>query len=303
MVSSPLGECFGRSPDPVKTFSAILDLIRFRRPVGTFLLFMPALWGLLAAWGGRPPFSMVLLFATGAFVMRSAGCAINDILDRKVDGKVWRTRNRPLPSGRLGLKLAWFVFVALSLVAASLLVFLHPLTRWIALAGFGATMVYPLMKRFMPLPQIFMGIPFGMTAPLMAWAEGRGSLAWPAFMIALGGLFWAATYDLVYAIADRADDIKAGIRSGAVTFGDRLWLAILLFGCSAACFLWSAGSDLGLNRFYPWSVGVFLVFMVWQALSVRKGIPPEGALSCFKSHVWIGLIVAFGIWFEGPVMV
>lgn len=287
----------------MKTVIAVLDLIRFRRPVGTLLLFMPALWGLLAAWEGKPPFSMLLLFASGAFVMRSAGCAINDILDRNVDGKVWRTRDRPLPSGRLSLKAAWFVFLVLSLIALALLLFLHPLTRMIALAGFGATMVYPLMKRFMPLPQIFMGIPFGMTAPLMAWAEGRGSLEWPAFMIALGGLFWATTYDLIYAIADRDDDVKAGICSGAVTFGNRLWVAILLFGLSAAWFLWSAGSDLGWNHFYPWTVGLFLGFMVWQSLAVRKGMSPEGALSCFKSHVWIGLIVASGIWFEVPVLV
>jgi 4-hydroxybenzoate polyprenyltransferase len=287
----------------VRTFLAVLDLIRFRRPVGTFLLFMPALWGLLAAWKGRPPFFMILLFAVGAFVMRSAGCAINDILDRNVDGKVSRTRDRPLPSGRLGLMSAWAVFVVFSLVAASLLLFLHPLTRWVALAGFGATMVYPLMKRFMPLPQIFMGVPFGMTAPLMAWAEGRGTLAWPAFMIALGGLFWSTAYDLVYAIADREDDVQAGIRSGAVTFGDRLWLAILLFGLAASWFLWAAGFDLGMNRYYPWSVGIFLAFMVWQSLMVRNGISPRGALSCFKSHVWIGLIVAVGIWFESPLMV
>lgn len=287
----------------MRTLQAILDLIRFRRPVGTFLLFVPALWGLLAAWNGRPPASMVLLFAAGAFLMRSAGCVINDILDREFDGQVSRTRNRPLPSGRISLQTAWIVFLVLSLMTASLLVFLTPLTRWVAIAGFASTMVYPLMKRFMPLPQLFMGIPFGMTAPLMAWSEGRGTLSWPAFMIAFGGLFWATAYDLVYAIADKEDDIQAGVRSGAVTFGDRLWIAFLLFGTSSSCFLWAAGLDLGLREYYPWAVGLFLLFMVRQSLEIKKGLSPQRALSCFKGHVWIGLVVACGLWFERHLLV
>jgi len=287
----------------MRTLRAILDLIRFRRPVGTFLLFVPALWGLLAAWNGRPPASMVLLFAAGAFLMRSAGCVINDILDREFDRQVSRTRNRPLPSGRISLRAAWIVFLVLSLMAASLLVFLTPLTRWVAIAGFASTTAYPLMKRFMPLPQLFMGIPFGMTAPLMAWSEGRGTLSWPGFMIAFGGLFWATAYDLVYAIADKEDDVLAGVRSGAVTFGDRLWIAFLLFGTSSSCFLWAAGADLGLKEYFPWAVGLFLLFMVRQSLEIKKGLSPQRALSCFKGQVWIGLVVACGLWFERHLLV
>lgn len=303
MGPSSAGIHSGGCENPVNTAIAILDLIRFRRPVGTLLLFVPALWGLLAAWNGRPPAAMVLLFATGAFLMRSAGCVINDILDREFDGQVSRTRDRPLPSGRISLRTAWIVFLVFSLLAASLLVFLIPLARWVAIAGFASVTVYPLMKRFMPLPQLFMGVPFGMTAPLMAWAEGRGSLSWPAFMIAFGGLFWATAYDLVYAIADREDDLRAGVRSGAVTFGDRLWIAFLLFGSSASCFLWAAGADLGFKGYYPWTVGIFLVFIIRQSFEIKKGLSPQRALSCFKGHVWIGLVVACGLWFEGPLLV
>ncbi|MHB1285014.1 MAG: 4-hydroxybenzoate octaprenyltransferase [Leptospirales bacterium] len=285
------------------TGSAVLDLIRFRRPIGTILLFIPALWGLLAAWNGAPPLGMFLLFGLGAFFMRSAGCAINDILDRKVDLEVARTRSRPIPAGRISVPMAWLVFVLFVLLSALLLVFLSPLARLVAVLGFATTAIYPLMKRFMPIPQLFMGIPFGMTAPLMAWVQGRGHLDWTGIAIGLGGLFWATAYDLVYAIADREDDIRAGVCSGAVTFGDRLWLAILLFGMASACFLWSAGASMGFVRVFPIAVAVYLGLIAWQSWKVRSGIAPEKAIPYFQAHAWIGLIVAVGIWGEFPVLV
>lgn len=287
----------------VKTTHAVLDLIRFKRPIGSVLLFIPALWGLLAAWNGSPPIGMIALFAVGAFFMRSAGCAINDILDQKIDRKVSRTRNRPIPSGRLSVSAAWWVFGVFILLSASLLVFLNPLARLIALLGFATTAIYPLMKRFLPIPQLFMGIPFGMTAPLMAWAQGKSHLDWTGIAIGLGGLFWATTYDLVYAVADREDDVKAGVCSGAVTFGSRLWMAVFLFGFASACFLWSAGANIGFGQFFAWSVACFLGLIAWQAWKLRSVFPPEKAIPYFQAHSWIGLIVAIGIWGEFPVLV
>ncbi len=283
--------------------SAVLDLIRFRRPIGTILLFIPALWGLLAAWNGSPPLGMFLLFGLGAFFMRSAGCAINDILDRKIDPEVSRTRNRPIPAGRISVPSAWSVFALFILLSAVLLIFLSPLARLVAVFGFATTAIYPLMKRFMPIPQLFMGIPFGMTAPLMAWVQGRGHLDWAGMAIGLGGLFWATAYDLVYAIADREDDIRAGVCSGAVTFGDRLWLAIFLFGMASACFLWSAGASMGFGKFFSVAVAAYLGLIAWQSWKVRTGIPPEKAIPYFQAHAWIGLIVAVGIWGEFPILV
>ncbi len=287
----------------MKTGTAVLDLIRFRRPIGSVLLFIPALWGLLAAWNGSPPFGMLLLFAVGSFFMRSAGCAINDILDRKIDLEVSRTKERPIPSGRLSVFSAWAVFGVFVLLSVSLLAFLNPLSRLIAVFGFATTAIYPLMKRFMPIPQLFMGIPFGMTAPLMAWAQGRGHLDWPGIAIGLGGLFWATAYDLVYAIADREDDIRAGVCSGVVTFGERLWLAVFLFGTASACFLWSAGASIGFDRFFPWAVAVFLGLIGWQSWKIRCGLPAGKAIPYFQAHAWIGLVVAAGIWGEFPVLV
>ncbi|MHB1605854.1 MAG: 4-hydroxybenzoate octaprenyltransferase [Leptospirales bacterium] len=287
----------------MKMGRAVLDLIRFNRPIGSILLFLPALWGLLAAWNGSPPMGMVFLFAVGSFLMRSAGCAINDILDRKIDRNVSRTKIRPIPSGRLSVPVALVVFGVFILLSAFLLLFLNPLPRIIALFGFVSTAIYPLMKRFLPIPQLFMGIPFGMTAPLMAWAQGRGQLDWPGIAIGLAGLFWATTYDLVYAVADREDDIQAGVCSGAVTFGSHLWMAVFLFGFTSACFLWSAGAYIGFGQFFTWSVACFLGLISWQSWKLHSDLLPEKAIPYFQAHSWIGLIVAIGIWGEYPVLV
>lgn len=285
----------------MESIRAALDLIRFNRPIGTFLLFLPGLWGLLAGWNGSPPFRILAIFFMGAFFMRSAGCAINDILDRNIDGQVDRTRSRPIPSGRISVRGAVAVLVVFSGLAASLLAFLKPLTIAVAVVGFGAAMIYPLTKRFLPVPQLFMGIPFGLTAPIMAWTEARGSIGWAGVAIGLAGLFWSTAYDLVYAISDREDDIQAGVRSGAVTFGGRLWIAVLLFGGSATLFLASAGADLGLTRFFPWSLVLFFLLIFYQAFRIRSGLDPRLAQSYFRAHLWIGAIVAIGFWGAFPI--
>lgn len=285
----------------VESLRAALDLIRFNRPIGTYLLFLPGLWGLLAAWKGSPPVSLLAVFFLGSFFMRSSGCAINDILDRNIDAQVSRTRNRPIPSGRISVRGALGVFALCSSLAASLLLFLKPLTIVVAIVGFGTALVYPLMKRFLPIPQIFMGIPFGMTAPIMAWTEGKGTLGWPGIAIGLAGLFWATAYDLVYAISDREDDIRNGVRSGAVTFGRHLWLAVFLFGTSSTLFLLSAGASLGLDRFFLWSAGIFFLLILYQAFRIRSGLDSDLAQRYFRAHTWIGLVVAIGFWGAFPI--
>ncbi len=283
-------------------FSVILDLIRFNRPVGTLLLFLPGFWSLLAASNGMPPPRLLLIFFLGAFLMRSAGCVINDILDRHVDGHVARTRHRPIVSGRISVPAAIVVFTVLCLLAASLLFFLNRLSVEVAVVGLLTTVVYPLFKRFFPLPQLFMGIPFGMIAPVMAWTASRNEWSWTALWIGLGGLFWSTAYDLIYAISDREDDIRAGVRSGAVTFGKNLWVAIALFGLLSGIFLLLASYELALTLVMPAGVLFFTALILYQAFRVRAGITPVEAQKLFKSHVYIGMVVAMGFLLQAPIL-
>ncbi len=286
----------------IRWFSVVLELIRFDRPAGTVLLFLPGAWALLAAWNGAPPPKLLLIFFLGAFFMRSAGCVINDILDRHVDGAVERTKNRPIVSGRISVGMAIAVFIFFCLLSASLLLFLNYLTLKVALAGLLATIVYPLFKRFFPIPQLFMGLPFGMVAPVMAWTASRNELSWGAVFIGLAGLFWSTAYDLVYAISDRDDDIKAGVRSGAVTFGDRLWLVILFFGLLSGVFLSLASFWLGIFKALPFAIVLFVLLISYQSYKVKEGLTPLHAQKLFKSHVFLGVIVAMGFLLEAPVL-
>lgn len=286
----------------IKWFSVILELIRFDRPAGTLLLFLPGFWALLAAWRGAPPPKLLLIFFLGSFFMRSAGCAINDILDRHVDGAVERTKNRPIVSGRISVGWALAVFFFFCTLSAFLLLFLNLLTLKVAFVGLLATILYPLFKRFFPLPQLFMGFPFGMVAPIMAWTASKNELSMGAVFIGLAGLFWSTAYDLIYAISDREDDIKAGVRSGAVTFGDRLWLAILFFGLLSGLFLFLASYSLGIFKALPLSILLFVLLIFFQSFKVRGGVTPVYAQKLFKSHVFLGVIVAMGFLLEAPIL-
>jgi 4-hydroxybenzoate polyprenyltransferase len=293
------------SPPPLfslKWFSVVLELIRFDRPAGTLLLFLPGFWSLLAAWKGAPPPRLLLIFFLGSFFMRSAGCVINDILDRHIDGAVERTKNRPIVSGRISVGEAFAVFLFFCLLSASLLPFLNSLTLKVAGVGLLTTILYPLFKRFFPIPQLFMGVPFGMVAPVMAWTASRNELSWAAVFIGLAGLFWSTAYDLVYAISDRDDDIKAGVRSGAVTFGDHLWLAFLLFGILSSGFLLMASFRLEIFKALPFAIFLFVLLIFYQSYKVREGLTPVHAQKLFKTHVILGVIIAMGFLLESPVL-
>lgn len=283
--------------------ASTLDLIRFDRPVGWVLLFLPSGWAILAARPGDPSWFWLSVFLAGSFLTRSAGCVINDLLDRKIDREVERTRDRPLASGRLSVPWAIGVFLVLTVLAASLLLFFTREAIAVAVLGYGSAIVYPLMKRFFPLPQLFMGIPFGATAPLMAWIQITGGISGEGVEIALAGLFWATAYDLIYAIADRPDDVRAGIRSGAVTFGDNLWGAFLFFAILPALFLWMAGRSLPQSGWLLLSLGLFLGVVVLQAVRIRRGLSGPDSLRLFRSHMALGGIVLAGFWLSAPLLV
>ncbi len=282
---------------------ATLDLIRFDRPIGWILLFLPAGWALLLARPGEVPWKWITIFLAGSFLTRSAGCVINDFFDREIDGKVARTKSRPLADGRLSVSWALGIFVVLTLLSASLLLFFSGGAILVAVLGYGSAVVYPLMKRFFPLPQLFMGIPFGATAPLMAWVQLTGRISLPGILLALAGLFWATAYDLIYAVADLPDDRKAGIRSGAVTFGDFLWAVFLFFSVLVALLLGVAGRSLPQSGWLFLSLLLFLCAVLWQSLRIKSGLSGEEPLRLFRSHALLGALILAGFWSSSPTLV
>lgn len=284
-------------------FRDTLDLIRFDRPVGTLLLFLPSGWAILLARPGETAWGWMALFFLGAFLTRSAGCVVNDLFDREIDRKVARTRGRPLADGRLSVRWAVGVFLFMTALSASLLPFFSERAILVAVAGYGTAVIYPLMKRFFPLPQLFMGIPFGATAPLMAWVQLTGGLQTKGLLVAAAGLFWATAYDLIYAVADLPDDRKAGVRSGAVTFGDNLWAVFLFFSVLSGLFLWEAGRTLPRSGWLLWTILLFLGTVALQAMKMRRGLGDGEPMALFRSHVTLGALLMAGFWMSTPTLI
>lgn len=275
-------------------FLAALDLIRITKPYGTLLLLLPALWSLWIAAEGMPPFKTLMIFVTGSFLMRSAGCVINDMADRNFDGHVERTRHRPLPSGRLSLIEAALVFGLLMGAALLLALQLNPLTQLLSLGGAALAVIYPFSKRVTSLPQMMMGVAFGWGS-LMAWTAVRNSIELPAAMIFLATLCWATAYDTIYALMDREDDLKIGVKSSAILFGRNTWLAVGILFALASFFLILLGLAAHLGPAYYLSVCAVTGWFIFQARAIRR--PPSRliAFSLFKSNVGVGLLILIGL--------
>lgn len=284
------------SPMPSWSWSACADLIRLRNQSGTLLLLWPSLWALWMATGGIPSWSHLAIFCAGAFLMRSAGVVLNDLTDRKVDRLVARTKVRPLADGRLSPSHALLVLVVLLAIAATLLMFLPPITWGLGVIAVALAAAYPWAKRVIAIPQAMLGIAFGWGA-IMAWAAVRHRVDAPAWILFLATIFWAIAYDTIYALQDREDDQHIGVRSSAILFGQAAWIAVLcceaaLVACVAAAGLLTGGG-IGL---YSTLFGVG-IFFVWQALQTRGTVAPARAFTLFQQHVWVGLAILIGIAF------
>ncbi len=273
----------------------VAELIRLRNQTGSLLLLFPTLWALVLAAGGRPSLSLVLIFITGTFLMRSAGVTINDWWDRDLDRQVDRTRLRPLAAGRLSSFTALTIFTLLILAAVGLLLLLNPLTVSLAPVALLLAVFYPLAKRLLPIPQAVLGAAFGWGA-IMAWAAVRNEVEWPAVGVFAATICWAIGYDTIYALQDREDDSRVGIHSSALYFGKRVWLAVLLMLLATVGILAVVGAALGLGApFHVALIGATLWF-VYQAKKVRQGVSRSEAFALFKQHVWIGALILCGIW-------
>ncbi len=274
---------------------AVAHLIRLSNQSGTILLMLPALWALVGASHGKPPWSLVAVFVAGAFLMRSAGVVLNDLADRSIDRQVERTRTRPLASGAITTPVALTVAAVLLLLAACLLIFLNPLAATLSPIAIVLAAVYPFSKRLIHIPQAVLGIAFGWGA-VMAWAAVRNDLAQPLWLLFTATVFWAVAYDSIYALQDRDDDARLGVRSSALLFGTWTWVAVA--GCFLAMVLCLglAGRMLELKPGFYAVLGGVAVFLGAQAWKLRGPVHPEQALAMFKQHMWVGGAILGGLW-------
>ncbi|MAT85120.1 MAG: 4-hydroxybenzoate octaprenyltransferase [Gammaproteobacteria bacterium] len=273
-----------------------LELMRLDRPVGTLLLLWPTLAALWLAADGWPPWYLVAVFSVGTFVMRSAGCVINDYADRGWDKDVERTRDRPLTAGRISEREALILFAALSLTGALLLVFLNPLTRALALVGFALAVIYPFMKRWTYLPQVVLGAAFSWAA-VMAYASVLGHVPTEAWLFYVGSLLWIVAYDTQYAMVDRDDDLQVGIKSTAILFGAADRFMVGLLQASAVLTFSLLGDQLGFGLWYHLGLAVAAGLFVYQQYLMRDRSRP-GCFKAFRNNTWVGFAYFAGVVLE-----
>ena len=268
-------------------------LMRLDRPIGTLLLLWPTLWALWIAGEGHPDAFITLVFVLGVFVMRSAGCVINDYADRDLDPHVTRTRNRPLAAGRVRPREALALFLSLCLVALGLVLLMNDLTILLALVAIPLVATYPFMKRYTYIPQIHLGVAFGWAAP-MAFAAETDSLPPVAWLILTAVVLWAVAYDTMYAMVDREDDLYVGVKSTAILFGEMDRAMVGGIQASFLVVMILAGHQLELGRFYYTGLAAATLLCVYQQYLIRHR-EPEQCFRAFLNNNWLGAVIFVGL--------
>jgi 4-hydroxybenzoate polyprenyltransferase len=268
-------------------------LMRLNRPVGIYLLLWPTLWALWIAGEGHPDLLVVFVFVSGVVLMRSAGCVINDYADREFDPHVERSRDRPIAAGRVKPEEALALFAVLCLGAFGLVLLMNELTIWLSLAGVILAASYPFMKRYTHLPQVYLGAAFGWAVP-MAFAAQTGSVPKLAWLLFVATVLWATVYDTMYGMVDREDDIKIGVKSTAVLFGeaDRAIIAIIQLLFLGALLLIGQAADL--RGYYYFGVLLAAALSIYQQYLIRNR-EPEYCFQAFLNNNWLGAAVFSGL--------
>jgi len=273
--------------------AALTRVMRFDKPIGTYLLLAPALWGLIIASSGLPSLFLLVTFIFGAFVMRSAGCTTNDLTDRNLDGFVERTRDRPLVTGEVSVVEAMGLLVLQLAIALWLVVQINWLTVQLSLVGAILTIVYPFMKRITHLPQVVLGAAFSWSIP-MAFAATQNQLPMGLWWLFAANLLWVVVYDTQYAMVDREDDLEVGIKSTAILFGEADTRIILLL--QLTCLVCFVGTGLSFNLGIVYYASIAMVAGLFlrhqQLISDRSR---EKCFQAFNESKWIGLIVGAGL--------
>lgn len=268
-------------------------LTRMDRPIGTLLLLWPTLWSLWIAAKGVPSIKNLVIFVLGVIVMRAAGCVINDFADRKIDGKVLRTKDRPLATGAVSSREAIGLFIALCLIAFALVLFTDPLTIKLSVGGLLLAFCYPFMKRHTHLPQVVLGAAFAWGIP-MAYAAEAGELHQGMWLIYLSVVLWTVAYDTFYAMVDRDDDLKIGVKSTAILFGeqDRLMTGVLQIMALYSLVL--VGNRFELGSFYYLGLAAAAGLFIYQQWLIRFRVR-EACFKAFLNNNWVGVAVFAGI--------
>lgn len=271
-------------------------LVRLDKPIGILLLLWPTLWAIFAAADGFPPMAILLIFSVGTVLMRSAGCAINDFFDRDFDKHVKRTEQRVLTSGKIRPREAVWVAVVLALVSFLLVLPLNTLTIQLSFVALGLAATYPLFKRFFSIPQAYLGIAFGFGIP-MGFAAIQDVVPLAAWVMLMANICWAVAYDTEYAMVDRDDDIKLGLKTSAITFGQYDVLMVGFCYVLTLGLLGWAGWLLGYGWYYLASLFVAALMAV-QHLRWIRGRERSACFRAFLHNTWIGFVIFVGIFIE-----
>lgn len=269
------------------------QLMRLDRPIGWWLLLLPCWWGLLLAHvqlgDARPNLYYALLFLLGAIIMRGAGCTGNDLVDRKIDAQVARTRNRPIPSGRVSPTAAALFIIGQAMLGLVILLQFNRFTVWLSIASLLIVAVYPFMKRITYWPQLVLGLAFNWGA-LVGWTSLTGSLVLAPALLYAGGVLWTLAYDTIYAHQDMEDDVLVGVKSTALKFGERSKTIIAIFFTTALILIdaavWQAGGSWVAHA----GVALAALHALWQVKTFEPANSPL-ALRLFKTNKWFGLII------------
>ncbi|MBL1277984.1 MAG: 4-hydroxybenzoate octaprenyltransferase [Ectothiorhodospiraceae bacterium] len=268
-------------------------LMRMNRPTGTYLLLWPTVWALWIAGDGSPNSGVTLVFVLGVVLMRSAGCVINDYADREIDPHVARTQNRPIPTGKVTPREALVLFVVLCLMAFTLVMTMNWLTIGLSVGGVVLAALYPFMKRHTYLPQVFLGLAFGWAIP-MAFAAQTGEVPVVAWLLLTATVLWATAYDSMYAMVDIEDDLKIGVKSTAILFGDADRIVIGSIQLMFLLTMWIVGGKLGLGIFYYLGLLAASAFAVYQQFLIRDR-SQEGCFKAFLNNHWFGAVIFAGL--------
>ena len=281
------------STPPRSRFGLYLDLIRWDRPAGTYLLLWPTLAALWLAARGFPGWHLLAVFVLGTFLMRSAGCAVNDVADRDFDRHVKRTAARPVTSGRVSVREALLLGAGLALVAFALVLTTHPLAIALSFGALAISIAYPFTKRFLSMPQAVLGVAFSFGIP-MAYAAVRGTVPAEAGWLLLGNLFWVLAYDTEYAMVDRDDDLKIGIKTSAITLGRFDVVGVMAFYVAALALWGWTGWRAGLGGWALAGLAAAAAQVVWHGWLIR-GRTRDGCFRAFTRNHWLGFSVFVGV--------
>lgn len=272
---------------------ALIEIARLDKPVGIYLLLWPTLWAVWIAGNGNPMFSTVLIFSLGVVIMRSAGCVINDYADRHVDGHVERTRHRPLANGRISEKQALIFFAGLCASAFVLVLFTNRMTIAMSLGGLALAAIYPFMKRYTYLPQVVLGAAFSWAIP-MAFTAEQEALPKVVWLLYIANLSWTVAYDTLYAMVDRDDDLRIGVKSTAILFGDLDKLIVGILQSMTLLALLLAGQQLSFSWPYYLALAVSAGLFIYHQWLIRKR-DKQACFAAFLHNHWVGAVVFAGI--------